>query len=115
MTTHRDLAYHLQNVADSSYNNWGRGGHAGPHWMEVILIPLFEYGVPIGLVLGFISTLNEVRLSRAQVGPEASVFDVLVTLAGILLLAKIYPRAKYAVVERQSTALAGPQSVSPAL
>ncbi len=34
-------------------------------------------------------------LSGGSVGPEASVFDLLVTLAGILLLAGIYPEAKY--------------------
>ena len=34
-------------------------------------------------------------LSGGTVGPEASVFDVIVTAAGILLLAKIYPAAKY--------------------
>jgi len=36
-------------------------------------------------------------LSGGTVGPEASVFDVLVTIGGILLLAKIYPDAKYQV------------------
>jgi hypothetical protein len=44
------LTYHLQHLADSSYNNWGRGGHAVPHWLEVLLIPLFKFGVPIGVV-----------------------------------------------------------------
>ncbi len=34
-------------------------------------------------------------LSGGTVGPEASVFDLIVTVAGILLLAKIYPQAKY--------------------
>jgi hypothetical protein len=63
VTTHRDLAYHLQNVADSNYNNWGRGGHAGPQWMEVILIPLFEYGVPIGVVaLGVYLLIRTMRI-----------------------------------------------------
>jgi len=37
-------------------------------------------------------------LSGGAVGPEASVFDLAVTVAGILLLAKIYPEAKYPVV-----------------
>jgi len=36
-------------------------------------------------------------LSGGSVGPEASVFDVAVTIAGILLLAKLYPEAKYVV------------------
>ena len=34
-------------------------------------------------------------LSGGSVGPEASVFDLLVTVAGILLLAKLYPMPKY--------------------
>ncbi|MGB8889183.1 MAG: CPBP family intramembrane glutamic endopeptidase [Candidatus Korobacteraceae bacterium] len=34
-------------------------------------------------------------LSGGTVGPEASVFDLIVTIAGILLLAKLYPEAKY--------------------
>jgi hypothetical protein len=34
-------------------------------------------------------------LSGGSVGPEASVFDLIVTIAGILLLAKLYPAAKY--------------------
>jgi uncharacterized protein len=34
-------------------------------------------------------------LSGGTVGPEASVFDVIVTIAGILLLLKLYPQAKY--------------------
>lgn len=37
-------------------------------------------------------------LSGGTVGPEASVFDLVVTVAGILLLAKIYPDAKYPTV-----------------
>ncbi len=36
-------------------------------------------------------------LSGGTVGPEASVFDLVVTIAGILLLAWIYPEAKYPV------------------
>ncbi len=34
-------------------------------------------------------------LNGGSVGPEASVFDLVVTIAGILLLAKFYPDAKY--------------------
>ena len=36
--------------------------------------------------------------SGGSVGPEASVFDLVVTIAGILLLARIYPEAKYPVL-----------------
>jgi uncharacterized protein len=38
-------------------------------------------------------------LSGGSVGPEASVFDLIVTIAGILLLAKVYPDAKYPAVK----------------
>lgn len=34
-------------------------------------------------------------LSGGSVGPEASIFDLVVTIGGILLLLKIYPQAKY--------------------
>lgn len=34
-------------------------------------------------------------LSGGSVGPEASIFDLVVTIAGILLLLKVYPQAKY--------------------
>jgi uncharacterized protein len=37
-------------------------------------------------------------LSGGSVGPEASVFDLLVTIAGILLLMKRYPEAKYPAI-----------------
>ncbi len=37
-------------------------------------------------------------LSGGTAGPEASVFDLVVTIAGILLLARIYPEAKYPVL-----------------
>lgn len=37
-------------------------------------------------------------LSGGSVGPEASVFDLVVTIAGILLLAKVYPQAKYPTI-----------------
>lgn len=37
-------------------------------------------------------------LSGGSVGPEASVFDLIVTVAGILLLMKVYPEAQYPVL-----------------
>jgi len=36
-------------------------------------------------------------LSGGTVGPEASVYDLIVTIIGILLLIKLYPNAKYPV------------------
>jgi membrane protease YdiL (CAAX protease family) len=41
------------------------------------------------------SLMGSKWLSGGSVGPEASVFDLVVTIAGILLLAKLYPHAKY--------------------
>jgi len=47
-------------------------------------------------------------LSGGTVGPEASVFDVIVTLAGILLLARLYPEAKYPMLAAEIGPDAGP-------
>jgi hypothetical protein len=44
------------------------------------------------------SLMGSKWLSGGSVGPEASVFDLVLTIAGILLLAKIYPDAKYPAV-----------------
>ncbi len=41
------------------------------------------------------SLMGSKWLSGGSVGPEASVFDLIVTIAGILLLLKVYPEAKY--------------------
>lgn len=43
------------------------------------------------------SLMGSKWLSGGTVGPEASVFDLVVTVAGILLLAKIYPEARYPI------------------
>ena len=45
------------------------------------------------------SLMGSKWLSGGTVGPEASVFDLIVTVAGILLLLKIYPEAKYPVLK----------------
>jgi hypothetical protein len=44
------------------------------------------------------SLMGSKWFSGGSVGPEASVFDLVVTIAGILLLARIYPEAKYPVL-----------------
>ena len=44
------------------------------------------------------SLMGSKWLSGGTVGPEASVFDVIVTVAGILLLTRLYPTAKYPAV-----------------
>jgi uncharacterized protein len=53
------------------------------------------------------SLMGSKWLSGGSVGPEASVFDLVVTIAGILLLAKIYPDAKYPAVTSPSVPLDG--------
>jgi membrane protease YdiL (CAAX protease family) len=47
-------------------------------------------------------------LSGGSVGPEASVFDLLVTIAGILLLIKLYPDAKYPAVTVEAPGVPSP-------
>ena len=54
------------------------------------------------------SLMGSKWLSGGTVGPEASVFDLIVTIAGILLLARVYPEAKY-------PSLAKPSKPGPAL
>ncbi|MGA2904707.1 MAG: type II CAAX endopeptidase family protein [Candidatus Korobacteraceae bacterium] len=58
------------------------------------------------------SLMGSKWLSGGTVGPEASVFDLVVTIAGILLLAKIYPEAKYPVLA--PTGAPGPSDGLPA-
>jgi membrane protease YdiL (CAAX protease family) len=51
-------------------------------------------------------------LSGGTVGPEASVFDLIVTVAGIFLLAKVYPQAKYPALRAGGKAVAPEASPS---
>jgi hypothetical protein len=60
------------------------------------------------------SLMGSKWLSGGTVGPEASVFDLIVTIAGILLLARVYPKAKYpAVSERYTTTAPVPSQANP--
>ncbi len=52
------------------------------------------------------SLMGSKWLSGGTVGPEASVFDLIVTIAGILLLAMVYPKAKYPTLSERSTTTA---------
>lgn len=54
------------------------------------------------------SLLGSKWLSGGSVGPEASVFDLVVTVAGILLLAKLYPQAKYPEIPAAPELTVGP-------
>lgn len=53
------------------------------------------------------SLMGSKWLSGGSVGPEASVFDLVVTIAGILLLTRIYPDAKYPVMTSPGVPLDG--------
>jgi hypothetical protein len=54
------------------------------------------------------SLMGSKWLSGGTVGPEASVFDLVVTVAGILLLARIYPEAKYPALDAPANPNFGP-------
>ena len=60
------------------------------------------------------SLMGSKWLSGGTVGPEASVFDLVVTIAGILLLTRIYPDAKYPAMTLPGVALDRlPATVAP--
>ena len=59
------------------------------------------------------SLMGSKWLSGGSVGPEASVFDVAVTLAGIVLLLILYPEAKYPVAPLAATRLQAEPEVLP--
>ena len=64
-------------------------------WGESFFYSTPNSGIPaIGHMLKA-SLMGSKWLSGGSVGPEASVFDLVVTIAGILLLLKVYPKAKY--------------------
>lgn len=71
------------------------GWHMAFDWGET-----FFYSTPNSGIQGTghmlkASLLGSKWLSGGSVGPEASVFDLVVTIAGILLLVRLYPEAKY--------------------
>lgn len=71
------------------------GWHMAFDWGESFFYSTTNSGLQaVGHMLNA-SLTGSKWLSGGTVGPEASVFDVIVTIAGILLLMKIYPEAKY--------------------
>jgi uncharacterized protein len=71
------------------------GWHMSFDWGESFFYSTPNSGIPaIGHMLKA-SLMGSKWLSGGSVGPEASVFDLVVTIAGILLLLKVYPEAKY--------------------
>ena len=71
------------------------GWHMAFDWGESFFYSTPNSGVHAVGHLFNASLLGSRWLSGGTVGPEASVFDLVVTVAGILLLIKIYPDAKY--------------------
>jgi membrane protease YdiL (CAAX protease family) len=71
------------------------GWHMAFDWGESFFYSTPNSGIHATGRLLNASLMGSKWLSGGSVGPEASVFDVAVTVAGILLLAKLYPQAKY--------------------
>ncbi|MGC2109444.1 MAG: CPBP family intramembrane glutamic endopeptidase, partial [Candidatus Korobacteraceae bacterium] len=74
------------------------GWHMAFDWGESFFYSTPNSGIPATGHMLNASLSGSKWLSGGSVGPEASVFDLIVTVAGILLLAKIYPRARYPTV-----------------
>jgi membrane protease YdiL (CAAX protease family) len=71
------------------------GWHMSFDWGESFFYSTPNSGIQATGHMLKVSLTGSKWLSGGSVGPEASVFDVIVTIAGILLLAKLYPQAKY--------------------
>ena len=71
------------------------GWHMAFDWGESFFYSTPNSGIHATGHMLKVSLLGSKWLSGGTVGPEASVFDLLVTIAGILLLLKLYPDAKY--------------------
>ena len=88
------------------------GWHMAFDWGESFFYSTPNSGIHATGHLLNASLMGSKWLSGGSVGPEASVFDVIVTVAGILLLAKVYPEAKYPVF-RPVVHEAGPDTALP--
>ncbi len=71
------------------------GWHMSFDWGESFFYSTPNSGIHAAGHMLNASLMGSKWLSGGSVGPEASVFDLIVTAAGILLLAKLYPEAKY--------------------
>lgn len=71
------------------------GWHMAFDWGESFFYSTPNSGIQATGHMLKVSLTGSKWLSGGSVGPEASVFDLIVTIAGILLLAKLYPQAKY--------------------
>src|SRR5579875_1616532 len=90
------------------------GWHMAFDWGESFFYSTPNSGIHATGHLLNASLMGSKWLSGGSVGPEASVFDVVVTVAGILLLAKLYPAAKYpALAARSLKTVAGVSAAPP--
>jgi membrane protease YdiL (CAAX protease family) len=74
------------------------GWHMAFDWGESFFYSTPNSGIHAVGHLFNASLMGSKWLSGGTVGPEASVFDVIVTIGGILLLLKLYPEAKYPAI-----------------
>jgi membrane protease YdiL (CAAX protease family) len=86
------------------------GWHMAFDWGESFFYSAPDSGIHATGHMLNASLMGSKWLSGGTVGPEASVFDLLVTIGGILLLAKIYPEAKYGVETSVSERPRNPQA-----
>lgn len=88
------------------------GWHMSFDWGESFFYSTPNSGIQATGHMLKASLMGSKWLSGGSVGPEASVFDLIVTIAGILLLAKLYPNAKYPALPASGpVAEPGPQQV----
>ena len=88
------------------------GWHMAFDWGESFFYSTPNSGIHATGHLFNASLTGPTWLSGGTVGPEASVFDLIVTVAGILLLAKVYPEAKYPALPTRSE-VAPPEASLP--
>ncbi len=98
------------------------GWHMSFDWGESFFYSTPNSGIHATGHLLNASLLGSKWLSGGTVGPEASVFDLIVTIAGILLLAKLYPDAKYpastpapATLSAEHSPASSPELLPPAM
>jgi membrane protease YdiL (CAAX protease family) len=84
------------------------GWHMAFDWGESFFYSTPNSGIPATGHMLKASLLGSKWLSGGTVGPEASIFDLVVTVAGILLLAKLYPQARYPEVSAAPELTSGP-------
>jgi hypothetical protein len=81
------------------------GWHMAFDWGESFLYSTPNSGIHATGHMLNASLMGSKWLSGGSVGPEASVFDLIVTIIGTLLLARFYPEAKYPQLPATTPAL----------